>query len=110
MFEHHNYEQGKTYLVVDIDKNDYTLRARDETGNVGTWIRWADCAIIQDIGWHWLKEQLPPDALALLSAFDGLERLKLRDDVIYALVSEVPSLRKGILASAAKLEDTPLLP
>lgn len=110
MFEHHQYEQGRTYFVVDIDEDDYTLRARDEAGNIGTWIRWVNCAIIRGIDWRWLRDQLPPDALALLLAFDGLERLKLREDVVTTLVSEVPSLRKGILACAAKLKPTPPLP
>ena len=110
MFEHHDYEEGRTYLVADIDHIGFTLRARDETGKVGSPIRWADCAIIKDIGWHWLKDQLPPDALALLSAFDGLERLKLRDDVTTALVSEVPSLKQVILGCTAKLEANPPLP
>lgn len=103
-YDYHDYEQGRTYFVADTDPNDHTLRARDETGRVGSFIRWTDCTGIQDIGWHWLKDQLPPDALELLAAFDGLERLKLRDDVTTALISEVPSLRKGILACAKQLD------
>ncbi len=109
-YDYHDYEQGRTYFVADTDPNDHTLRARDETGRVGSFIRWTDCTGIQDIGWHWLKDQLPADAVALLSAFDGLERLKLRDDVTTALVSEIPSLRQAILGCAAKLEANPPLP
>lgn len=110
-YEHHDYEQGRTYLVADIDHHSYTLRARNETtGQVGSWICWVDCTSVIDIGWNWLKDQLPAEALALLSAFDGLERLKLRDDVTANLVAEIPSLKRSILGCVEKLAANPSLP
>lgn len=102
LFDHHDYQQGRTYFVADIDDDDCTLRAQDELGKVGCWIRWVDCVIINGIGWDWLKDQLSPEARDLLSAFDGLDLLQLRDHVSVALVAEIPSLKEGILSITSK--------
>lgn len=110
MFEHHDYEGGRNYTVRDIDPNDSTLRALDENGKRGSWIRWDDCRSVSEIGWDWLKGRLPAESLELLSAFNGLERLKLRQDVTFALVSEIPSLKQRILGLTETLETTPKQP
>jgi hypothetical protein len=104
MFEHHDYVKGETYTVSDIDRGDLTLRARDASGAVKSWIRWQDCRKPDAIGWEWLKGRLSADALELLSAFQGLERLRLRQDVRLALITGVPSLKERILECAGKQE------
>jgi hypothetical protein len=104
MFDHHDYDEGGSYVVSDIDPMDCTLRARDDNGKIRSWIRWADCRLVTEIGWNWLKGQLPADALELLSAFNGLERLKLREDVTTALVAEIPTLKQRILECIEDLE------
>lgn len=110
IFEHLDYQQGRTYFVVDIDDDDYTLRAQDELGKVGSWIRWADCIPLEGIGWDWLKDRLSPEARSLMSAFDGLDRLQLRDDVSLALLDEIPSLKEGILSIVSKTKAIPSEP
>lgn len=107
MFEHHDYRQGETYTVAEIDAGDSTLRARNSSGVIGSWIRWKDCRAVNGIGWEWLKGQLPAETLELLSAFEGLDRLRLRQDVSAALVTGIPSLRERILGCAEKLEILP---
>ena len=104
IFEQLDYQQGRTYLVVDIDDDDFTLRAQDDLGKVGSWIRWADCVLIEGIGWDWLKDQFSLEARALISAFDGLDRLQLRDDIFIALLAEIPLLKERILTHSAKIE------
>jgi len=104
MFENHDYRRGESYEVVDIDPNDQTLRARDEHGNTGRWIRWCDCEAFADIGWEWLKGQLSAEALELLAAFDGLQTLKLRPDLRIALMSGIPSLKSRVLEACVSLE------
>jgi len=104
MFDRHDYQRGETYEVVEIDCGDSTLRARDAGGGVRSWIRWQDCEAAGEIGWDWLKGQLPAEALELLSAFDGLQSLKLRQDVRIALINQVPALKERLLDACEALE------
>lgn len=104
MFEHHDYRRGESYEVVQIDPNDSTLQARDEHGRVGHWIRWRDCEMFNEIGWEWLKGQLSAETLELLSAFDGLQNLKLRPEIRIALVERLPALKEKVLDVCVALE------
>ncbi len=94
--------------MTTVDCGDNTLKARDAQGEEGNWIKWADCQKFSDIGWHWLKTVLPAEALDLLSAFDGLENLSLREDIRNRLVLQIPSLHDKILAVQSTLETAPL--
>jgi hypothetical protein len=107
MLEHRGYEDSRTYIVSEIDPGDSTLRARDENGSLGGWIHWGDCRPVSEIGWDWLKGQLPAETLELLTAFNGLERLTLRKDVTTTLVAGMPSLKQRILGCIENLETTP---
>ncbi len=105
-FGRHSYQQGKTYTVVAVDPNDNTLRARDSSGEEGNWIRWNDCQIDQEIGWNWLKQMLPAEALDLLSNFDGLDQLRLSEDVRTQLILGIPDLKNRILAAREEMENS----
>jgi len=107
MFECHDYRRGESYEVVEIDPNDSTLKARDEHGQIGRWIRWCDCERFNEIGWVWLKGQLPAETLELLAAFDGLQTLKLRPELRIALVQQVTGLKDKVLDACVALESTP---
>lgn len=100
----HSYESGRIYTVAQIDESDQTLRAVDSTGSQGNWIKWRDCAKASEIGWEWLKTALPAEALDLLSAFDGLDRLQLREDIRNRLVLQIPGLHNLILEAQADEE------
>ena len=110
MFEHHDYRRGESYDVVNIDPNDSTLRARDEHGQTGRWIRWRDCEKFDEIGWEWLKGELPAETLELLAAFDGLQSLKLRPEIRIALVDRLSGLRGKVLDACLSLESNKPLP
>ncbi len=107
-FGRHSYQQGKTYTVVSVDTNDSTLRASDGTGDEGNWIRWSDCQLAEEIGWDWLKQMLPAEALDLLSNFDGLENLRLNEDVRTQLLLGIPDLKNRILEVREKMENESL--
>jgi hypothetical protein len=107
-FGRHSYQQGKTYTVVSVDSNDSTLRARDSAGEEGNWIRWSDCQLAEEIGWDWLKQMLPAEALDLLSNFDGLENLRLNEDVRTQLLLGIPDLKNRILEVREKIENDSL--
>jgi hypothetical protein len=103
-FGRHSYQPGSVYTVTTVDCNDSTLKARDQQGEEGNWIKWADCQKFSDIGWDWLKTVLPAQALDLLSAFDGLEQLTLREEIRNRLVLQIPALHEKILSAHAAME------
>lgn len=104
MFGHHDYNQGENYEVVEIDRSDSTLKARNAQGSVLNWICWRDCEAYNEIGWEWLKGQLSVEALEILSAFDGLNFLKLREEIRIALIQNVPNLKEQVLHACLALE------
>ncbi len=100
------YELGKTYVVVRVDPIDSTLMAADEAGREGGWIKWEHCAVAgADISWDWLRGNIPVDALELLSAFDGLESLRLKTVVRDHILVKLPNLKERILEAQIELED-----
>jgi hypothetical protein len=100
------YERGKTYTIVRVDPNDNTLVAADSEGKEGTWVKWDYCVLNEsDINWTWLKSQLSADALELLSAFEGLESLRLRDEIRDHILLQLPGLKDRILTSQIQLEE-----
>lgn len=42
-FDSHSYQRGVSYVVIETDHNDQTLKAQDESGRVGEWIPWSIC-------------------------------------------------------------------
>ena len=100
------YERGKTYVIVRVDPNDNTLVAADSQGKEGPWIQWRNCeACADDINWNWLKAHLPSEALELLSAFEGLDALRLKDDIRDRILMQLPNLKEKVLTAQAQLED-----
>lgn len=100
------YEGGKTYVVVRIDTNDNTLMATDSEGREGPWIQWRNCEpCLDDINWSWLKNHLPSEALELLSAFEGLDGLRLSDTIRDRILMQLPNLKDRILTSQVQLEE-----
>lgn len=103
-FGRHSYNDRETYTVTTVDCNDRTLQATNAAGEEGNWLRWSDCKRAADIGWDWLRTKLPPEALDLLSAFDGVEQLRLREDLRDRLVLQIPDLHEKILTAVVEQE------
>lgn len=100
------YVRSKTYTIVRVDPNDHTLVAVDSDGREGTWIKWDHCVLaVGDINWTWLKGQLSAEALELLSAFEGLESLRLREEIRDHILLQLPGLKSRILQSQIQLEE-----
>jgi hypothetical protein len=100
------YETGKVYTIVRVDNSDHTLVAVDSEGKEGSWIKWDHCVLGGgEINWSWLKGQLSADALELLSAFEGLESLRLRDEIRDHILLQLPGLKDRILHSQIQLEE-----
>lgn len=93
-----DYRIGQELIVEVVDDSDGTFRGRDmATGNVGGWLNWSQVEEIgAGIGWDFLKGVLTPESVQLLSAFDGLEGLRLRTEVADAILLEVPDLEDRI--------------
>lgn len=100
------YERGKTYVIARVDHNDNTLVAADSQGKEGSWISWRHCEpAADDINWAWLKAHLSSEALELLSAFEGLENLRLKDDIRDRILLQLPNLKDRILSAQVQLEE-----
>ena len=97
----HNYAIGGEVVVVEIDPTRAAFRARRaDSDEVGNWLVASDVLKVARLGWDWLRELLPPEDVELLSAFDGLETLELKEEVKAELVKQVPDLKAAILATA----------
>jgi hypothetical protein len=100
------YECGKTYTIVRVDNDDNTLVATDSEGKEGSWIKWDCCVQVNgEIDWSWLKGQLSADALELLSAFENLEGLRLKDEIRDHILLQLPGLKDRILHSQIQIEE-----
>lgn len=99
----HDYRIGSIQRVHDVD-DDGTFRAIDENGQIGKFLKWSDCEHA-GIGWDWLRTQLDPRSLDLLSAFDGVEHLSLNPEMETRLVLAIPNLEEAILGVLPGIED-----
>jgi hypothetical protein len=100
------YEVGKSYVITRVDSTDNTLIAVDADGKEGSWLKWDDCVITGDeISWAWLKGQLNGETLELLSAFDGVEGLRLKDELRDHILIQLPNLKDRILRSQIQIEE-----
>lgn len=99
---HHHYRIGGVYRVHKVD-GDGTLKAVDSLGVEGDYLLWGDCQPA-GLGWNWLRQHLDARSLDLLSAFDGLDNLALRDEVEARVVAGIPDLAGRILELLPSLE------
>ena len=100
----HNYRIGGIYRVHQ-DGNFDLFSAIDEKGNIGQLAQWNDCERA-GIGWEWLRTQLDPRSLELLSAFTGVEHLTLKPEIENQLVLSLPALDEAILCVLPAIENT----
>jgi hypothetical protein len=91
----HHYRIGCIYRVHQID-SDGTFKAIDDQGIEGNYIRWDESRPV-GIGWDWLRDHLDSRSLDLLSAFNGLTNLRLRDGVETKIITSIPNLADAIL-------------
>ena len=89
----HHYSIGGIYRVSQIDP-DGTFKAVDEFGIEGDFLKWKECQPVA-LGWDWLRKHLDPRSLDLLSAFDGLQNLQLRENVESKIILSMPNLAEG---------------
>lgn len=99
---HHHYRIGRVYSVHQVD-SDGTLKAIDDQGIEGDFLSWKDCEPV-GLGWEWIREQLDAHSLDLLSAFDGLQNLRLRESVETKVITSIPNLAETILRLLPEVE------
>ena len=97
----HDYEVGRVYEVVRVYENDDTyILADPDTGRPGAPIFGDEierASSANSLGWEWLKSVLPAKDVQLLSAFEGLDRLTLREELKDRLVERLPKLKQQLL-------------
>ncbi|TVR09636.1 MAG: hypothetical protein EA401_12780 [Planctomycetota bacterium] len=92
-----DYQVGENYTVSCVDSSDHTLKATNAAGKELGWINW-DCVRPADtIDWLWLREQLSPETVLFLEAFDGLNHLIFNDQLADEILLELPDLEQHIL-------------
>jgi hypothetical protein len=96
----HNYAIGSTITVTRIDPNDGTFMARTSGGPTGSWISWDDVVPNHKTLWEILKADLPRDMVLFLSAFEGIDSISLREDVIDEILGGLPDLNERLVAFA----------
>jgi hypothetical protein len=96
----HNYAIGRVYRVVHSD-DDGTLRAADETGTAGNWLRWTECEPAGPSTWARIAAELPAELVRFLSCFDGIAEISLKESVIDSILAEVPDLHERVATLAA---------
>jgi hypothetical protein len=96
----HSYTVGKTYTVSFVD-NDGTLKAMDENGRVGNWLRWTDCRRAGTTDWTKIAARLPEPLVAFLSCFDGIAEICLGQRTVDAVLEGLPDLHERIVAAAS---------
>jgi len=99
------YQAGRVYTVVRVDTNDDTLMASDSTGKTGSWVNWDKAEPAIEIGFEFLKQHLPAASLELLSAFDGVLQLRLKDEIRDQILITLPDLKKRILQAQITLDE-----
>ena len=99
----HHYSIGSVHRVHQVD-SDGGLKAIDELGIEGDFLSWKDCEPV-GLGWEWIREHLDAHSLDLLSAFDGLQNLRLRESVETTLIMSIPNLADTILRLIPEVEE-----
>jgi len=84
----HSYRIGSVYTVYHDDR-DGTLKATDETGRVGNWLRWEDCDLAGPSVWERIAADLPEDLVRFLACFDGINALVIKERVIDTVLAGV---------------------
>lgn len=97
----HSYIVGRVYRVVHDDR-DGTFKAADESGAVGNWLRWEDCEPAEPSTWTRIATDLPEDLVRFLSCFDGIAEITLKEEVVDAVLGDLPDLHERLVATASK--------
>jgi len=98
------YQADQVYTVVSVGTNNSTLMASDSTGRTGSWVRWDNTEPAIEIGFEFLKQHLPAASWELLSAFDGILQLRLKDEIRDQILITLPDLKTRVLLAQMTLD------
>ena len=98
----HNYTTGGIYRVKHVDP-DGTFIGTDAHGVDGDFIRWDDCKPL-GLDWDWLRQQIDDRSLDLLTAFDGLHTLRIKEQCANHVILATPNLANAILDLLPNME------
>ena len=99
----HSYVVGRTYTVSHVD-NDGTLKATDDTGRTGNWLRWSECRRAGTSDWTKIAAGLPESLVRFLACFDGIGEIRLGAKTADAVLAAIPDLHERVVAAAMTLE------
>ncbi|MBU1238082.1 hypothetical protein KKF84_19660 [Myxococcota bacterium] len=100
----HNYLIGKGYSVSYVD-SDGTFKGKDPASGIeGNWLKWEDVSLTPPLGWIWLKGQLPKNVVHILSLFNGIDELILKEEHKDLLLQQLPDLMDRLEQTGRQLE------
>jgi hypothetical protein len=105
----HSYTVGRTYTVTYVDDSDGTLRAADESGRTGNWLRWSECRPASASDWTKIAAGLPEPLVCFLSCFDGIDDIRLNAHTVDAMLSAMPDLHERIVIAASTPQGNALI-
>ncbi len=105
----HPLEPGTLLIVDDVDSSDATFRGipRGQQTVLDHWISWSNVEPIE-FGWGYARRHLPAEVVALLSACEGIEFLRLNRQVKEAVVDSLPDWKQRVLLALARRDEEPL--
>ena len=96
----HTYTIGNVYTVSSID-DDGTLKAADDKGRIGNWLRWSECEPAGVSIWSRIATDVPEPLVRFLAFFDGIGEIALKETVVAAVLAKLPDLHERIVTLAA---------
>ncbi len=104
---HNDYEIGEIVEILQLGVGSAVCRRPD--GSIGNNLSFDDCEPVEVVGWRLLEQTLPREIARYLSAFEGIERTRLRAEVADAILAALPAdeLVREILAHSGSSATSP---
>jgi hypothetical protein len=100
----HGVKVGCRMVISHVDERDKTVRGYVEgSTRVADWLPWRDIEPV-GFGWDYVRSQLPPEMVTLLSACEGVRCLALNDEIRLAVLASLPDLRERIAEAVREVE------
>jgi tetratricopeptide (TPR) repeat protein len=99
------YMEGTIYEIIRVDQSDKTVKMVDNGGKTGSWVSWDNLISASKLRLKSLLKHLPSESKVFLSAFDGLDKLFLKEEVKDALILSITDLPAALTNMTASMNE-----